>query len=155
MIVTHDTINGLKQPGINSPNACIARLMEHNPLQDDGRPFFCVQRGNLFNGCDTDLSILSIQAAIARIVENGYTARYLVVSPPRQFMAHVLMTADRINLDSMPVLTAPNPVKGMLDVVVNTWLTFATSANPGAWAVTASLDTDNASPEAWVTYSSL
>lgn len=149
-MVANDTIDRLKQRVINSPNARIARLMEHNSLQADGLPFFCEQRGNLFNGCDTDLRIFPIQATIARIADNGHTARYLVVPPTRQFMAHVIMTAERMNLDSVPVLTAPNPVKGALDVVVNSWLTFAALPNLGAWAVTASLDTEHPDPRAWV-----
>jgi len=136
--------------------AAIAKLMEYNPIQSDGVPFFSGTRDNLVVGAASRLSAANIQDAVTRVTDRSGQVPTWIIVPPALIMmaAHILNSTVTIAASTYKSTHAEEPNRATFDSVLSLCLC-AELHNHDAWAVAFSLDIDNASPDAWVKFSGL
>ncbi len=126
-------------------DTAIAALIDGNPIQPDGVPFFHNSRANLVIGAGSTLSATNLQDAITRVADNsGHRPHWLIVPPA------LIMRAAQI-LNSV-VLIAAYPSGGKMITPVMELAVCDALDGHDAWAVSTALDPVNAEPRQWVTY---
>lgn len=127
------------QAAMRTQAKAIANILETNPAAYDGTALF--RAANMSSTALTAdaTGIAAIQAAIKAIKTAtdphtsevmGLRAKYLLVSPALEAAAKWLMSATEVRGGSSSTLTS-NPVKGLLEVVVEPYLTLF----PNRWYV--------------------